>query len=83
MVKLLDQWALRDQVVAMCFHMTASNTGVHYGACAIIEEELGRNLDGLVRRHHMYELGPAVAYDYFFGTSSGLDIPLFKGFKKC
>ena len=39
---LLQEWSLADHIEFMCFDTTASNTGVHAGACVLLEEKLGR-----------------------------------------
>src|ERR1043165_1972298 len=35
-ISLLENWGVTDQVAALCFNTTASNTGHHSGACFII-----------------------------------------------
>ena len=55
-VKCLDDWHLRDQVVALRFDTTASDTGHHFGACTLIEEKLEKDVLHFPCRHHIMEL---------------------------
>ena len=49
------------------------NTGVHGGACAVLERSIGSRLLFLECRYHMAELVTSGVFDHFF--SSGPDIP--------
>ena len=42
--KALDEWNLKEKVVAVSCDTTASNTGREQGACVWIEQELEKNL---------------------------------------
>ena len=41
---LLEVWELTDNVVALVFDMTASNSGVNKGAAILLEQQLGKKL---------------------------------------
>ena len=51
-IECLEDWNLANNIQAMCFDTTASNTGNKQGACTIIESKLGRSLLQLACRHH-------------------------------
>ena len=80
-VASLENWRLTDQVKAMSFDTTASNTGVRGGAAVLIQEKLARDLLFLPCRHHIFEIVLSDVFQYLFGPSSGPDIPIFKRFK--
>jgi len=78
----LLEWGLEDKVVGMCFDNTPSNTGIHAGACTLLEQKLGRSLLRLACRHHTFELVVKAAYTQLFGKSSTPNITLFEKFQK-
>ena len=39
-VKLLQEWNVKDDIVAMTFDTTSSNTGRHKGACTRLEKTI-------------------------------------------
>jgi hypothetical protein len=78
----LKLWNFEEQVVAMCFDTTASNTGKFAGACRLLEDCLGRNLLWLPCRHHVHEVLLSDAFTVCFGPSSGPDILIFKRFRE-
>jgi len=54
---VLDEWKkIRDVVQGLVFDTTSSNTGIHKGACVLIEEALGRELVNIGCRHHVLEV---------------------------
>jgi len=70
---------LLDKVQIMCCDTTASNTGRFNGACAILEQTLGRELLLFACRHHVYELVlKAVFETKIKQMTSSPDIPMFK-----
>lgn len=52
----LYDWNLIDKVQIMCCDTTSTNTGRFNGACALLEQSLGRDLALFACRHHIYEL---------------------------
>lgn len=78
----LVDWGIADNVRAMCFDSTSSNTGRSIGACVLLERKLGRELLSLACRHHVMELiiGAVFQVCMGFGTS-GPEILLFKRFQ--
>ncbi|GBP71070.1 hypothetical protein EVAR_49408_1 [Eumeta japonica] len=81
-LRTLDEWGLSRYVKAMCFDTTAVNTGIHNGTCVEIEKALGRELIYLPCRHHIYELILKSAFEVYWPTSSGPNVPIFGRFKK-
>ena len=81
-LECLDQWGVSNQVVALSFDTTASNTGRHTGACKLIEQGLETDLLFLACRHHIMELVVGTAFEAArIGPSTGPEILLFKRFK--
>ena len=65
----LDEWELRSQVGGLVFDTTSSNTGLHSGACTILERTLERNLGWIGCRHHVFEVMLASVFTAAFRTS--------------
>jgi hypothetical protein len=80
--ELLSLWEVSDNVVAMGFDTTATNTGHKKGACIILEKLLGRKLLHLPCRHHIHEIIISEVFRVLFGASTGPTISLFERFKK-
>ena len=78
----MKQWDIENQVVALCFDTTASNTGHRRGACVQIEQKLNQDLLYLACRHHIMELLIGTTFDKMLKASSGPEILLFKRFMK-
>ena len=72
-------WGITDQVSAMSFDTTASNTGIRAGACVLLEKKLGKSLLPLGCRHHVMELVLRSAFETAFGKSSS-NMGIFKRF---
>lgn len=81
-LELLESWKIRDEVVGLVFDTTASNTGLHKGACVRIEEGLGRELAMLACRHHVLEIVLSDVFRVVFGDTGGPEVALFKRFQK-
>lgn len=80
---LLVEWNLQDYVQAMGFDTTSANTGIHNGACTILERKLQRNLLNLPCRHHISELILKSVFEIkVCKASSGPTVPLFVRFQK-
>ena len=78
----LKEWNVQDNVQALCFDTTSSNTGRINGACVIIEQLLGRDLLYLACRHHVLELIAGAAFKKVLPSSSSPNAQLFKRFKE-
>jgi hypothetical protein len=77
----LEDWNLTDNIQAMCFDTTASNTGIKQGACSIIQSKLGRSFLLLACRHHINEIIISDVFTKCHGVCTGPDILLFKRFQ--
>ncbi|GBN30098.1 hypothetical protein AVEN_114062-1 [Araneus ventricosus] len=80
--KILEEWDLVDQVIAMSFDTTSVNTGHLNGTCTVLLDKIGRGLLWLVCRHHTLELILAKVFTLCCGPSRSPENPLVKGFKK-
>lgn len=78
---VLDEWKLRDVVQGLVFDTTSSNTGIHQGACVLIEESLGRELVHIGCRHHILEVVLSHVFTALFGATGGPEVGMFKRFK--
>ena len=75
-------WKLLDNLWAMVFDTTATNTGVENGACTIFEVELiKKKLLWLACRHHIDEVVLKSEFEYLFGSSSSPQNPCFTQFR--
>lgn len=52
----LQEWNVSKNIRGMCFDTTSSNTGTIKGACALLQQKLGRLLLHFACRHHMLEI---------------------------
>ena len=77
----LDSWSVTEKIVACGFDTTASNTGVHKGACTILQELLQRQLLWLACRHHILELVLKATFQELFGNTTGPEESFFKFLK--
>ena len=66
----------------MCFDTTSSNTGIHAGACTLIEKFLQKELLYLACRHHMHKIIVSDVFKCCFGLTSGPDVLIFKRVKE-
>lgn len=80
-IKVLNDWKLTDKVHGLVFDTTASNTGLHKGACHIIEEALGRDMVWIACRHHILEIVLSSVFTASMGSTDGPKIGLFKRFQ--
>jgi len=73
-VASLVEWGIKEQVIGMCFDTTSSNSGVHTGACKLIEKSLQKELLYLACRHHIHEIIVSDVFKCCFGPTSGPDV---------
>ena len=78
----LDDWKLRSQVRGLVFDTTSSNTGLHSGACTILEGALAKDLVWIGCRHYVLEVMLASVYTAAFGSSGGPEVGLFNRSQK-
>ena len=55
-VKLLKDWGVWENLIALCFDTTSDNTGRVKGACTRIEKEMGFALLWLACQRHVFEV---------------------------
>lgn len=77
----LADWNAIDDIAAVSFDTTNSNSGPNNGAIALLERKLGKTLLKLACRHHVYEVILKGVFDIKFGTTSGPDVGIFKRFQ--
>ena len=80
-VEALDDWDLKQKVVAMSFDTTSSNTGRKQGACVMIEQELETDFLHLACRHHILELLLQTAFTTLMGSTAGPEVLMLKRFQ--
>jgi hypothetical protein len=80
--QLLQEWGLVKYVKGMSFDTTASNTGIHKGACVLLEDLVGRRLLYFACRHHIFELVAKAVFFEVFGASKSPEVAMFNDFKK-
>jgi len=78
---LVKEHGMEERVKGLSFDTTASNTGVHAGACVLIEKSFNRELLYFPCRNHIYEVVLSHVFKFSYGPSSGPDIPVFKRFQ--
>ena len=61
-VQSFEELGITDQVAALCFDTTASNTGPRSGVCSFIDQKLGKYLQYMACRHHVMELVVEAAF---------------------
>ena len=54
--RLIQEWGLKDFIMAIGFDTTASNTGVHAGAVTLVEEYIGQACMWSACQRHINEL---------------------------
>jgi hypothetical protein len=80
---MLDDWQLKQDVVALVFDTTASNTatGIRNGCASLIEKDLNHPLLWLACRHHMYEVHIKIFGSLFWVTPLAQRSCFSSGFK--
>ena len=81
-VKLLEEWQLKEFIMAIGFDTTASNTGVHAGAVTLAEEYIGQPCMWSACQRHINELHIKHASERVFGPTSSPSDKLFKNLRE-
>ena len=68
-VQFLDDWCVREDVVAMVSDTCAANTGRLCGACSLLERCLNKHVLWLACRHHVARRARA-AWTAVFGSGT-------------
>ena len=66
----------------MCFDTNSINSGIHKGACTLIEKLFKKELLYLASRHHSHEIIVSDVFKRCFGLTNGPDVLIFKRFKE-
>ena len=77
MLEAVESWGIKDQIKAISFDTTSSNTGRKNGACVLLEGKLNSHLLYLACRHNVHEVMLEEVFAGAMGPSSGPDIRLF------
>src|SRR6218665_3556136 len=80
-VAAINDWHLVENVKALSFDTTASNSGIRAGAAVLIEQNTEKALLHLAYRHYISEVVLGDVFNSLAGPSTGSDILLFKRFK--
>lgn len=78
---MLEDWKVKENVIALVFDTTSSNTGLRNGCAVLIEKDLNRSLLWLACRHHVYEVHMKNTWQDLSGKTAGPDELLFKRFQ--
>lgn len=78
---MLEDWKVQENVIALVFDTTSSNTGLRNGCAVLIEKDLNRSLLWLACRHHVYEVHMKNTWQDLSGKTAGPDELLFKRFQ--
>lgn len=81
-VDTITEWNMTHSIKGLVFDTTASNTGLHTGACTEIEKALECELVWLACRHHIMEIVLSAAFTCLFGCSGAPEVGLFNRFQK-
>ena len=81
LIDIIEEWGVKDYIMAMGFDTTASNTGVHAGAVTLIEQYLGRAVMWSACQRHVHELHIKHAAEFVFGPTTGPTDKMFKKFR--
>ncbi|KAG7154723.1 hypothetical protein Hamer_G015090, partial [Homarus americanus] len=81
-LEAIKSWNVEKLVKGLVFDTTASNTGLHRGACVRIEDELEQELVWIACRHHVLEIMLSDVFSLICGSTGSPETILFKRFKK-
>lgn len=78
----VEDWVITDNIRAMCFDTTSSNTSRLAGACVLLEQKLGKELLSFACRHHVMELLIGAVFQVCLGSTSAPQVPIFTRFQQ-
>ncbi|KAG7173569.1 hypothetical protein Hamer_G027153 [Homarus americanus] len=81
-LEAIKSWNVEKLVKGLVFDTTASNTGLHRGACVRIEDELEQELVWIACRHHVLVIMLSDVFSLICGSTGSPETILFKRFKK-
>ncbi|KAK2713450.1 hypothetical protein QYM36_009353 [Artemia franciscana] len=77
----IEDWCITENIRAMCFDTTSSNTGRLAGTCVLLEQKIGKERLSLACRHHVMELFIGAAFEVCLGSTSAPQVQIFTGFQ--
>ena len=81
-VELIEEWNLKNNITAMCFDTSSSNTGVYCGCCSRFEKDfLGQRIFWFGCRHHVMELVAKAGWYSLFEYDLGPDNKFYQQVK--
>ncbi|KAK2709688.1 hypothetical protein QYM36_013384 [Artemia franciscana] len=78
----IEDWGITENIHAMCFGTTSSNTGRLAGACVLLEQKIGKELLSLTCWHHVMELLIVAVFQVCLGSTSAPQVPIFTRFQQ-
>ena len=78
LASLIEEWGIKDHIMAIGFDTTASNTGINSGAVTLVEKLIGEACMWSACQRHIHELHIKHAAESVFGPTSGPSDLLFK-----
>ena len=78
----VSEWGAADNIVAVNFDTTASNTGPHSGAVTRVNNFLNRPVLWLACRHHVFDLLAKNTFNTIVGYDPSPDVLMFKRMKE-
>ena len=78
LANLIEEWGIKDHIMAIGFDTTSSNTGIRSGAVTLVEELIGDACLWSACQRHIHELHIKHAAESVFGPPSGPSDLLFK-----
>lgn len=79
-IAALNEWGLKEKVAGLSFDTTAANTVQMLGACALVEQELQKDLLYLSCSHHILKLLAETAFTTLM-SPKGQKFLFLRGFK--
>ena len=82
LTKLIEEWGVKEFIMAIGFDTTSSNTGIHAGAVTLVEQYLGQACMWSACQRHIHELHIKHAAESVFGPTSSPSDKMFKNFRQ-
>ena len=77
------KWNIKEEITAMVFDTTSSNSGEHTGACALLELWLETPILWLACMHHIHELHLKHVVGAITGNTTDPGVGLLRRLKRC
>ena len=70
-IDMIEEWNIKEKILAIVFDTTASNTGKYSGAVTLVEEDIGEACLWTACLRHVYEVHVKHASECVFGPTTG------------